>query len=470
MKQSALQKAAALALGLCLLGGSVLGCTPVSQQLPAPTQTAFGNGQAVTLLALQDAQPLIAPEYGEKEQSAQAAAKGANGFAFRFTRALLEKTGEADNLICSPYSVWLPLAALLNATDEAYRPALLEALGAAGITPEQMNQAASRMLYGLTNQREKDWMAEEQASAKDDPAYDDSWFYQVHDPLQIANAVFVDQDKALNQSFAQAFRDYYRGEAMNVDFDDPAAVDAVNQWASQHTQGLIEHIVQKFPPETLAAIANAIYFSDRWDWEFDASETQTGIFHSPGGEQQAHFMLREGDNLTYYEDDLLQAMPLRFQTGGGLMILLPKDGDARALLQSMTEGYFQEIRQDAIYATGTLKLPRFTIESDAMDLMDALSALGVPLFDPETLPLTGLIQGESAYLAQAVQKAMIRVDEKGTTAAAVTVMAAAGAAMPQPTEPFSMICDRPFAFVLYGNTYDGGDQVLFCGVVNQVAE
>jgi len=30
-----------------------------------------------------------------------------------------------------------------------------------------------------------------------------------------------------------------------------------------------------------------------------------------------------------------------------------------------------------------------------------------------------------------------------------------------------MICDRPFVFILYRQTHDGGTQVLFTGVVNQ---
>jgi serpin B len=63
----------------------------------------------------------------------------------------------------------------------------------------------------------------------------------------------------------------------------------------------------------------------------------------------------------------------------------------------------------------------------------------------------------------AVQKAYIKVDEKGATAAAVTALAMAGTGMPQPTEPFEMKCDKPFVFVLTGNSGD----VLFTGVVNQ---
>jgi hypothetical protein len=46
-------------------------------------------------------------------------------------------------------------------------------------------------------------------------------------------------------------------------------------------------------------------------------------------------------------------------------------------------------------------------------------------------------------------------------------MPAAGTGMPQPSDPFEMICDTPFVFVLYEHTYDGGSQVLFTGIVNQ---
>jgi len=38
---------------------------------------------------------------------------------------------------------------------------------------------------------------------------------------------------------------------------------------------------------------------------------------------------------------------------------------------------------------------------------------------------------------------------------------------PAPTEPFEMVCNKPFVFILYGYTHDGSDQILFTGVVNR---
>lgn len=227
--------------------------------------------------------------------------------------------------------------------------------------------------------------------------------------------------------------------------------------------------MREFDANTVAAMANDIYFSDRLGMEFNPEKTTEDVFYSPAGDTKAFFMVREGDNQSYYEDDRVQAIPLRFKTGGGTYIILPKNGDATSLLKAMTNEYFDEIQNDSIYATGKLLLPRFSIESDVMQLSDTLTALGVPLFDETAAPLTGGLLEEKipVWLYGAVHKAVIKVDEKGTTAAAVAVMQSDGAAMPVPTEPFEMKCDKPFIFVLYSRTYDGGNQVLFTGIVNR---
>lgn len=419
---------------------SFVACGPEKPVDPTPNPVTAGEPANV--------KELMSPR-DEENDAARNVANGANDFALEFSAKLLESS-DTENFVCSPYSAWLPLAALLNATDEANRPALLEALGAAGISVEDVNKAASRMLYSLNKMERLEYEPE------------------MHQPLSIVSAVFVDKNETLKVDFAQTFADYYRGETFQVDFSDRSSADAVNAWASENTDGLIDKVIEEFDPETVTAIANAIYFSDRWSWEFNPDETVEDTFHAPDGDTTANFMVRQGDAQTYYEDDKVQMMPLRFETGGTMYIILPKDGDAEGLLKSLDMDYLEEMRSDAVSATGKLLLPQFTIENDVMDLGDTLKAMGVPLLDETTAPLTGgLIQGDKAvWVSSVAQKAMIKVDEKGTTAAAVTVVAMAGSAMPLPTEPFEMVCDKPFVFVLCDSTYDGGDQILFTGVVN----
>ena len=414
----------------------------------ACAQNNITNDGSINIVRV-SAKELIAPVYGEEDAAAKKVATGANDFAFRLSASLV-KNIKNENFVCSPYSVWLPLTALVNAANPQSKPALLTALGASGISESDINRSSSRMLYNLTNLQ-------------------NSGSGEHHNPLKIANAVFVGNNVTLKNDFAQTFMDYYRGSVLNVDFSSRDAVDAVNRWASENTSGLIRNLIQEFDPRTVAAIANAIYFSDRWSWEFNSGQTKEGVFHTPAEDTTALYMLREGNAQTYYEDNKVQAMPLYFKNGGGLYIILPKTGSAPDLLTSMTNSYFNEIQTNSVQATGKLLLPRFSIENEIKGLKETLEGLGVPLFDEAAAPLTGglIEEGLRVWLSNAIQKAVIKVDEKGTTAAAVTVLSAVGTSMPIPTRPFEMICDKPFVFILYEYTYDGGNQVLFTGVVNR---
>lgn len=427
----------------------ITGKMPSVQQPPVPATETMGVANVTRT-------PLIDPWEAGKNTAAETAAQGANDFAFRLSSTLLENQEDQNaNFVCSPYSVWLPLAALVNATDEQAKPQLLEAIGAAGLSDSDVNTAASRMLYGLTGERYNKWFQEDNLPAIE--------------PLKIANAIFVDRTQTVTPEFAKVFASDYLGESISVDFSSPDAADAVNQWCSDNTDGLIPKIIEQFDSSTVAAIANAIYFSDRWDWEFDPDNTKNDVFHAPSGDVTSPFMLRDGDGLQYYEDDVLQAMPLEFTSGGGLAVLLPKDGDAKGLLSSLTDERLNDILHGTQPRSGKLLLPRFDMTSESMDLLDTLNILGVPLLDPENPAITKLLStADPLYITDALQTAKIKVDEKGTTAAAVTIMAMAeGAYIVPQTEKFEMNCNHPFVFVLYGDTYDGGSQVLFTGIVNE---
>ncbi len=439
-------KKAALSCLCLLLCAALLGCSD------APAGTDTYESAVLAVVPVSD-NGFPDPSFGRNEEKTAAASAGANNFAFRLSALLAEQAGEG-NLVCSPFSVWISLAALVGSTDNQYKGTLLESLGMPGLSDTDVNLAAIRMRYSLTKQREK------QMSVETDIPF--------HEPITMANAVFVGRDVSLKHDFAQTYFDSFSGRAMQVEFSSQEAVDAANQWCNENTGGLIPEMVQRFDPNTVVALANAITFSDRWSWEFDPNETAEGVFHAPGGDTRAFYMPRTSTSEVYYEDEQLQAISLSFKAGDSLTILLPRDGDAAGLLSSMTGERFEEIRAGSDYATGTLRLPRFSINSGNLKLENMLASMGVPLLNSATAPLTRLLKGnQPAYVSGVTHKAVIEVDEKGTTAAAVTVVQAPGSAMPEPTDPFEMTCDRPFVFVLYSNTADGGCQVLFTGMVNQ---
>ena len=110
-------------------------------------------------------------------------------------------------------------------------------------------------------------------------------------------------------------------------------------------------------------------------------------------------------------------------------------------------------------------VPKFDVSSQ-FDLREGLAALGitdVTDFDKADFsPLTDAQQ--EIALTQASHAVRVAIDEEGVTAAAYTVMMAAGAAMP-PEEEIDFTLDRPFLFVITSPD----NLPMFVGVVNDPA-
>jgi serpin B len=409
-----------------------------SRVIPMPVASVAATVEAAaSLIATTEDDPVSAK-----------AAQGANDFALKLAAALAEES-KGQNFIISPFSVWLPLAALVNATKESEREALLSALSEGGISPGDLNKAASRLLYGLTDAL----MAELNPDHKN--------------PLKIANAVFVDSARTINQDFAQKFMDFYRGGSVSADFKSGEAVKTVNDWVSGHTEGKIPSIASEFTPDTVAVIANAIYMASPWRDKFSAERTKPGTFRTPKGEIQVPLM--EAKRFyPYYEDDSLQAVSIKLASSGALLVVLPKKGDPYSTLGSLTSAKLQEMAGAFETREGRVVLPRFKIESEPLELAPVLAKMGVRLFDPSLALLTGgLLEGEEpVFLSKAIHKALIEVDEEGMTAAAATIMVAVTRALLPQGEPFEFVCDKPFLVIAYGHPRDNPIQALFVGIVN----
>lgn len=392
-------------------------------------------------------------EMGAGGQDTKPHQDGANGFALRFTGEMVAQAQEGENLIVSPYSVWLPLAALAEGTQEAQREPLLSALGMFGMDLETLHKKAGDAVFVLTKKEQAEWAAE---NGQD-----------FESPLKIANALFVGEGEQVRQDFTDNFAGVYQGKLFTVDFSEPSAVLEVNDWVKEQTEGKITNLVDSFSPDTMAAIANAIYFSDGWGKEFPKENTRPDVFYGTDGQQEVPFMQNRCTGMPYYEDGSMQAASLGTANGGQLILLLPKEGQrAEELLAGMDTGTFAQIT-DAQERTVQLSLPSFRIESGTFSVREALERMGIPLMDRENPCLTGILEGEALTVSEAVQKALIEVDEKGMTAAAATALMMERCSLIEEQEPVEMKCDRPFAFLV--TAYDGeGQQILFAGVLNRV--
>ena len=108
-----------------------------------------------------------------------------------------------------------------------------------------------------------------------------------------------------------------------------------------------------------------------------------------------------------------------------------------------------------------LALPKFELGPPTIALGDTLRRMGMPLaFDPERADFTGIANPpdprDRLCLGQVFHKAFVKVDEKGTEAAAATALSMVlGAAMPR-AQPASSRLDNPSGF------HPGRRQRLVC--------
>jgi serpin B len=154
---------------------------------------------------------------------------------------------------------------------------------------------------------------------------------------------------------------------------------------------------------------------------------------------------------TAVEDVKLLDLP--YADGGFVLtILLPDNVDGLDGLEGkLARSFAHWVAREKVQPV-TVALPKFSIEpAKSFSLANTLKALGMKsAFDPKRADFTAMAKpantGEPLYVSEVFHNALIRVDEKGTEAAAATgALAAAGAAPPGGTE---FRADHPFLFAL----------------------
>ena len=169
----------------------------------------------------------------------------------------------------------------------------------------------------------------------------------------------------------------------------------------------------------------------------------------------------------YLMDDNTTGFVRPYKEGYSFVALLPEEGLTvteylAGFDGSKLENLLLEKRDEQVFCT----LPKFSGET-FMNLIGMMEGRGViDLFDPDKADLTpmALLDGESLYVSQAVQKTFIEVDEQGTRAAAVTLVTPGESAM----EPRNVVrLNRPFVFAIVD---DASQLPIFMGVVMNPAE
>ena len=197
--------------------------------------------------------------------------------------------------------------------------------------------------------------------------------------VSIANTIYVNKDYNLIPDFVTKAKTYYGAEPETRDFADGKTCDVINQWASDHTEKMIEEVLKKdeFNPDAASYLLNAIYFKGAWSEKFDKGNTKDETFKGYGTEKWLPIMHQE-HQFNYTETDDCQALSLPYGNNAYCMtILLPKEGKTVLdVAKTLTPESWQQFQWMGS-AVVDVKLPRFESKTD-VDLKPVMSVLGMP--------------------------------------------------------------------------------------------
>lgn len=293
--------------------------------------------------------------------------------------------------------------------------------------------------------------------------------------LTLANSAWIDDELTANENWLAQIKSLYDAEAYSANLSTSGAMDSMNQWCSDNTQGLIKQMIDEpMPDETRLVLFNALYFKAKWEMQFDPNATYEQAFYAEDGSSGDVDMMHENDAyLDYVTCEGADGVLLPYQDSTlAFMALRPADGTtARELAASLDADTISSLldnRQEDTYMA--LTLPKFEVSFDAV-LNDSLIAMGLATaFDEDNADLSGVgtcAGGGNLYISLVRQKAVVRVDEEGTEAAAVTEVAMAELAALMEELPLDMTFDHPFVYLIV----DTETQVpLFIGIMEAPAE
>lgn len=286
--------------------------------------------------------------------------------------------------------------------------------------------------------------------------------------FKAANSLWPQEGYSFLDEFIALSEAYYGVSVTPVNYHEAeAARKTINQWVEARTENKITDLIPSgtFNTLTRLTLVNAIYFKGNWQDQFEAHATKQAAFWSADGQVQTAMMNRMGI-YRYAETESLQALELPYKGNEfSMWILLPRQRDGLAQFEEqLTPDLIDRLPAMMSQKELGVSIPIFKIEA-AFQLNGTLQTLGMTdAFDLNKANFAGMDGSETnLFISDAIHKAFIEVNEKGSEAAAATaIVMRFGAIEPDPLTVFQ--ADHPFLFLIREKRTGS---ILFMGRLSQ---
>ena len=339
--------------------------------------------------------------------------------AFGFFESMYSDAKAGENVLVSPLSKDLCYALVTNSLYEKDRTSILNVYNASSI----------EVLNDFNNAR-LDYFSYNSSKAK----------------VLFANSLWANsltmKDRDEFASMCEMQKRYYDAETRIMDFGKDDVRNAINDWCSSKTYGLIPEYLKDDPTDVSQCIfLNAMYFKCAWKYTFKKDNTVTKPFYTSDGKQVVTNipMMTDNREVAVVTGNEMSAFMMPYSACNySAVFILPHEGKTiKDILPEAKRMLATRALDNANTITCTIGIPRFSSES-SKNITPYVESTGIDISGKEMLGFGQIVN------ARTIQAVTLSVDENGTEAAAVTstdMDTSVG-------KNFEIILNRPFMMIV----------------------
>lgn len=358
-----------------------------------------------------------------------------------FTKPFLDETlsmsKEEKNIMVSPLSLAEVLAMLCNGAKGETLSQTVSVMGLSSYDKESFNQSFLEANRYLTN-------------------------CDATTTVSIANSQWFDTTITIKDDYKSTNRKWFDAETFSQDLNTAETMNDINSWCDRKTNGCIRKLLERPLFDTRVVLINALYFKGDWTSPFDSDWTLKEDFTNSNGSVSEVDMMHQTSRFNTWAGKKMDMLELPYGKRNICMeIYLPHKGEKLDdCMKDFNQEFIDSVHKNMSESLILVSLPKMEL-GYRTSLKKTLVNMGMKdAFDKEAADFSG-ITDHKIFLDDILQVTYIKVDEKGTEAAAVT-----GAIMKDysynPEEPVNFTVNRPFAYIIREKT---SGIILFMGKV-----
>jgi serpin B len=298
--------------------------------------------------------------------------------------------------------------------------------GTVGAARDQME---STLHFSLGDERQHvahNWLDAQLAMRNLEASTNPDWMEEAV-VLKTANGVWLDQSESerLEPAYLDLLARHYGTGIRIADFsgDPEGERQGINLWVSHRTNELIPELIPKnvINMGTNMVLVNALYLKAPWAQQFMENATSKAPFTKLDGStvevDLMHESLMQG---LYGEGEGYSAFAAALR-GSGLQVVFVVPDDFDSFEAALDPAILQGVLSSLDYAIVDTYVPRFELESDVPLTAVLREDLGMPAPFTDETSFDDIVT-DLGIITAVLHQTVIKVDEKGTEAAAATAI------------------------------------------------